>query len=173
MPDLLHQHLVPIMVSILMNYCLVKLLHIHVMMDTPSLDMIIWFVKMMEHGMMLFLPVNVGLPLTLIINNFIYCFHFNKSLHLGKYMRVTLAFNHTDTCLHFILVTCAIPEKPANGFCSGGCNRYFFPGVLLKFMCLSGYMLNGSATIVCQDDRTWNAPAPTCVEASGRSKFNY
>ena len=46
-----------------------------------------------------------------------------------------------------------------------------FPGNNVTYRCLAGHTLIGSATIVCQDDGTWNVSIPTCEQ--GNFGLNY
>ena len=41
-----------------------------------------------------------------------------------------------------------------------------FVGDNVTYRCDAGYILNGSATLVCQYDGTWNASAPTCEQGN-------
>ena len=70
----------------------------------------------------------------------------------------------------FTLVTCSRPLPPPNGFFSHGSLYNSYVGHRVAYGCDYGYRLIGSATIVCQNDGTWNAPVPTCEQ--GRSDFH-
>ena len=44
------------------------------------------------------------------------------------------------------------------------CYTGLTPGSTATYSCDEGYELSGSGQLVCQDDGTWDGPAPTCVE---------
>ena len=72
----------------------------------------------------------------------------------------------------FTLVTCARPPPPAFGSYDQGYPDELIVGDHVTYRCVHGYILNGPATIVCQDDGTWNPSIPTC-EKGGRSNFDF
>ena len=37
------------------------------------------------------------------------------------------------------------------------------PGSVIEYTCDAGYILEGAAMAVCQSNRTWSEPEPTCL----------
>ena len=69
------------------------------------------------------------------------------------------------------LVSCGWPHPPPFGSYVGGYYGRPLTGKHVTFGCRYGFRINGSATIVCQDDGTWNPSVPTCEP--GNFDLNY
>ena len=76
-----------------------------------------------------------------------------------------------DCTLQALGVTAAAPssecgEEEITASISNGtlCYTGLTPGSTATYSCDNGYELNGSGSLVCQDDGTWDGLAPTCVE---------
>ena len=61
-----------------------------------------------------------------------------------------------NLCHCFTSVRCVRPSPPENGYQIASSQHFQSPGSLILFRCGSGYSLNGSARITCQDNGTWN-----------------
>ena len=77
-----------------------------------------------------------------------------------------------DCTLQPLGVTAAAPstecgdEGEAASISNGTlCYTGLTPGSTATYSCYEGYELSGgNGPLVCQDDGTWDGPAPTCVE---------
>ena len=90
--------------------------------------------------------------------------------------------NFKHTCIqdshlfyHFPSVFCATPAAPENGFHDpfNGYDLEQFPGGHVSFRCRDRFRLVGSATIICQDDGTWDASTPTCESTDGKVNLSF
>ncbi|XP_065447088.1 complement receptor type 1-like [Chrysemys picta bellii] len=61
-------------------------------------------------------------------------------------------------------VLCITPEIQ-HGRKVAGRGPVYRPRDTVRFECDPGYTLNGSRQIQCRDDRTWDLPVPTCIQA--------
>ena len=60
----------------------------------------------------------------------------------------------------FVLAArCGNPGVPDNGYKDG--SVYYYPHIL-RYGCYAGYTLEGSNTLTCQRDGTWDGTVPTC-----------
>ena len=73
-----------------------------------------------------------------------------------------------NLCHCFTSVRCVRPSPPENGYQIASSQHFQSPGSLILFRCGSGYSLNGSARITCQDNGTWNPIHPTCEANEGK-----
>ncbi|XP_066191655.1 LOW QUALITY PROTEIN: complement receptor type 1-like [Sylvia atricapilla] len=62
-------------------------------------------------------------------------------------------------------VTVCINPMVANARQLGGHGLLSAPGETVTFQCHDGYRLQGSATVSCQEDGSWQPPAPECDRA--------
>ncbi|KAF4803966.1 hypothetical protein TURU_011608 [Turdus rufiventris] len=62
---------------------------------------------------------------------------------------------------------CIIPTV-ANGMQVGGHGALSTPGQSVTFRCRDGFSLRGSASVSCQEDGSWQPPAPECVRDQPR-----
>uniref|UniRef100_A0A8B9BW11 Complement C3b/C4b receptor 1 (Knops blood group) n=1 Tax=Anser brachyrhynchus TaxID=132585 RepID=A0A8B9BW11_9AVES len=56
---------------------------------------------------------------------------------------------------------CIKPDIP-NGWIVDGEGFIYGPGQMVTFQCHDGYSLQGTAKILCQEDGSWDPPAPLC-----------
>ncbi|XP_019614684.1 PREDICTED: deleted in malignant brain tumors 1 protein-like [Branchiostoma belcheri] len=69
-------------------------------------------------------------------------------------------FNYTSSSAG----QCWDPGVPANG--NRDNNSNFTSGQTVRYTCMDGYQLRGTANITCQPDGTWNGATPTCEVTS-------
>ncbi|KAI8496829.1 hypothetical protein Bbelb_254840 [Branchiostoma belcheri] len=67
---------------------------------------------------------------------------------------------------------CWDPGVPANG--NRDNNSNFTSGQTVRYTCMDGYQLRGTANITCQPNGTWSGATPTCEEErSPRDTYRY
>ncbi|KAF2976113.1 hypothetical protein EK904_014684, partial [Melospiza melodia maxima] len=75
-------------------------------------------------------------------------------------------FSLAPTPLHTLIPgTVCINPIVANGRQVGGHGLLSAPGQTVTFRCHDGYSLQGSASLSCQEDGSWQPPAPVCDRA--------
>ncbi|XP_023218660.1 sushi, von Willebrand factor type A, EGF and pentraxin domain-containing protein 1-like isoform X2 [Centruroides sculpturatus] len=62
-------------------------------------------------------------------------------------------------------VSCVPPDTPEHGYLQDSSRDHYGGGALLQFACNTGYMIDGTPIIVCQESGRWSAPVPKCVPA--------
>lgn len=74
-------------------------------------------------------------------------------------------FCSDSSCPPSFPVTVCINPIVANARQLGGQGLLSAPGQTVTFQCQDGYSLQGSASVSCQEDGSWQPPAPVCHRA--------
>ena len=70
--------------------------------------------------------------------------------------------------IHLHAVECSYLPNPANGVVT---QMGTSPGSLATYTCNGGFVVVGTATLVCQADGQWSGDAPTCTASEFYSKL--
>lgn len=67
--------------------------------------------------------------------------------------------------LDFSVIRCPFPELKNGRQVTGFRKKYYYQATIM-FDCNVGYHLQGSETVVCNSNNTWEPPIPTCVKGT-------
>ena len=70
-----------------------------------------------------------------------------------------------------ISVMCTMPSVPSNGVIESGIPDKLVSGVVIKYGCNVGFVINGSSEITCIDG-DWSDDSPDCVGKIFMTMFN-